>query len=87
MTLILLRMSANSAIWGDSHRLALPGGALSFLIVLTPLQELDPARPDDTRGMALVGVATIAFLIWLWRRVRRNQRPPAPVEEANAAPE
>jgi hypothetical protein len=87
VTIILLRMSGNNAIWGDGHRIALAGGALSFLIVLTPLQQLDPARPDDTTGMTLVGVASIAFLIWPWRRVRRNQRPPAPVEEASTPPE
>ncbi|MEW5871745.1 MAG: hypothetical protein AB1894_20930 [Chloroflexota bacterium] len=56
--------------WSDAHRLALAGGALSFFILLAPLQELDQTRPDNTIGMALVGLAFALLLAWLWRRVR-----------------
>ena len=52
------------------QRLALAGGALMFFVLLAPLQELDKTRPDNTAGMALVGVGALLFLAWLWRRVR-----------------
>jgi len=54
----------------DLQRLALAGGALMFFVLLAPLQELDEARPDNTAGMALVGLGMLVFLLWLWRRVR-----------------
>ncbi len=69
------RMSRGGA-WNDEHRLALAGGALMFSVLLAPVQELDNLnRPDDTTGMTLVGLATLLFLVWLWRRVvQRNRR-------------
>jgi len=63
------RMS-RGGVWTDAHRLALAGGALTFFVLLAPLQELDPMRPDNTAGMALVGLGMLVFLLWLWRRVR-----------------
>lgn len=54
----------------DLQRLALAGGALTFFVLLAPLQELDEARPDNTAGMALVGLGMLVFLLRLWRRVR-----------------
>ena len=74
VTFLLLRMSGNGATWRDGHRLALAGGALGFMIALTPLHELDATRPDNTCGMTLVGLATVAFLMWVWRQVRRGER-------------
>lgn len=65
-----LRGLSRRGDWDDAHRLALAGGALSFFILLAPLQELDQTRPDNTAGMALVGLAFALLLAWLWRRVR-----------------
>ncbi|RLC96613.1 MAG: hypothetical protein DRI77_08345 [Chloroflexi bacterium] len=68
------RMSRGGA-WPDQHRLALAGGALMLFVLLAPVQELDNLnRPDDTTGMTLVGLATLVFLVWLWRRVARRDR-------------
>jgi divalent metal cation (Fe/Co/Zn/Cd) transporter len=47
-------------------------GALTFFILLAPLSELDATRPDNTAGMALVGLAAAVFLFWLRRKVRRR---------------
>jgi len=66
------RMSGGGA-WRDEHRLALVGGALMFLVLLAPLQELDPNRADSPAGMTLVGLAALAFLFGLWRWVRRSR--------------
>jgi len=52
--------------------LALASGALSFLILLAPLQELDKTRVDNTGGMSLVGVAFAIVLVWIAWRVRRR---------------
>ncbi|MBI3928486.1 MAG: hypothetical protein HY319_23290 [Armatimonadetes bacterium] len=65
----LMVLSGGGRSWLDSHRLALAGGALSFFILLAPLQEMDPTRPDDTRGMALVGLAAALLLGLMARRV------------------
>jgi hypothetical protein len=70
---LVWRMSHGGA-WTDQHRLALAGGALLFLALLTPLQELDRTRPDNTAGMTLVGLATLLFLVWLRRRVHGTVR-------------
>lgn len=60
--------------WDARHLLALASGALSFLIVLAPLQELSPERSAETRGMALVGLAMAILLVWLGWRIRRLER-------------
>ncbi len=54
------------------HALGLAAGALGFFILLAPLQEMDPARTDETAGMALVGLATALGLAWLRRRMKRS---------------
>jgi len=66
----------------DLRRLAVVAGALSFLIGLAPLQELDKARVDNPSGMTLVALAAIVGLVLLWRKVRerepREVLPPPP---------
>ena len=57
----------------DKHNLALIAGALTFFIVLSPLQEWDQARPDNTAGMSVVGLAVLAMLLWLGHRIRQRQ--------------
>lgn len=76
VTWTVRRMSRGGA-WTDRHRLALAGGALTFFVLLAPLQELDTTRPDNSTGMAAVGLAALLFLIWLWRRVARRGPDPA----------
>lgn len=56
----------------DRYRFALVSGALSFLILLTPLQELDKTRPDNSAGMTFVGLAFLLFLFWLGWRIHRR---------------
>ncbi len=65
--------AAGPPAWTRRHALALASGALSFLILLQPIIEMDQTRPDDTRGATLVGLAAAGFLIWLARRVRREE--------------
>ncbi|MFX1412147.1 MAG: hypothetical protein ACFFA6_17540 [Promethearchaeota archaeon] len=70
----LVRWMSRRGAWTDQHRLALAGGALTFFMLLSPLVELDTARPDNPIGMTLVGLVTLLFLIWLWWRVRGRIR-------------
>lgn len=70
-TLWLLRSMSTGTGWRTGRRLALAAGAMSFLILLAPLQQMDTKRPDDTSGMALVGLAAAVFIFWLSRRLRR----------------
>jgi hypothetical protein len=59
----------NSKEWEARHTWALSFGALLFFIILAPIQELDPTRVDDTRGMTIIGILTLIFMLWLRRRV------------------
>ena len=77
---LTMKISAHGS-WSDEHRLALVAGALVFWCLLAPLQELDKTRTDNTFGMSMVGLATVLFLVWLWRRVRRRT-PQHPLETA-----
>lgn len=68
---VLWSMSGGGA-WTDEHRLALVSGAMTFLMLLAPLAELDTTRPDNPSGMTLVGLTTLAFLLWLRARTRHR---------------
>lgn len=72
VALVLVRMSGRGPGWPGRHLLALASGALGFFILLSPLQELDQARPDSTAGMSLVGLAAILFLAWIARRIHKS---------------
>ena len=54
------------------HKFSLSAGALTFLIVLTPLQELDKSRPDNPQGMLIVGIIALVLLILLGRKIRKR---------------
>lgn len=69
---LALRRLSGCGTWNDEHRLALASGALTFFILLAPLQELDPARNDNPAGMTLVGLAALLLLLWLRARTRRR---------------
>lgn len=68
---LVMRMSGNGAVWAEMHRLALGAGPLSLFIILTPIHEFVANRTDNPTGMTLAGLATLVFLLWLWRRVKR----------------
>jgi hypothetical protein len=68
-----IRHLSRAGAWQDRHRLALASGALMFFVLLAPLQEFDNTRSDNTSGMMLVALATLIFLFWSWRRVRRAE--------------
>lgn len=61
----------------SDRALALAAGALSFFILLAPLQELDRTRQDNTAGMAVVGLGAAGFLFWLRARLRRGAAAPS----------
>ncbi|MCD6263651.1 hypothetical protein J7L60_04505 [Candidatus Bathyarchaeota archaeon] len=54
------------------HKFALAAGAVAFLILLTPLQELDKSRPDNPRGMAIVGAIALILLLLMRRRLKQS---------------
>ena len=54
------------------HRLALAAGALAPFVTFAFFQELDRSRPDDTTGMALVGLVSLIGLICLWRSIKKR---------------
>ncbi len=54
------------------HKFSLVAGMLSFLIVLAPLQELDASRPDNPKGMTVVGIISLLMLLLLAKKLREN---------------
>ena len=56
------------------HKFTLTAGAVTFLIVLTPLQELDKSRPDNPRGMLIVGIIALIMLLLLKRKLKHEQQ-------------
>ncbi|MEM3041699.1 MAG: hypothetical protein QXG97_06735 [Nitrososphaerota archaeon] len=54
------------------HKFSLAVGAVAFLIALTPIQEFDPKRIDNPRGMLIVGVATFILLFLLKRKLKAS---------------
>lgn len=80
-----VRSLSRGGAWRDEHRLALVAGALMFFVLIAPIQELDPARMDNTKGMGAVGLLTLFGLIWLWRRVRTHVRMAALASEPQKA--
>jgi uncharacterized membrane protein len=54
------------------HKFSLIAGALAFLIMLTPLQELDKSRPDNTQGMLIVGIIALLLLFYLNKKLRAH---------------
>ena len=71
---VVMRISGNGAAWTEMHKLALASGPLSLFILLTPIHEFDVTRADNTAGMTLVGLAALAFLLWLWWKVSLSPR-------------
>lgn len=53
------------------HKFTLVAGAVVFLIVLTPFQELDKNRSDNPQGMLIVGISALIMLILLRRKLIR----------------
>lgn len=74
-TWTVLRLSGSGKL-PDRNQLALVSGALGFFILLAPLQELDKKRTDNTTGMALVGLAMLLLLLWVYMRIRRGEINP-----------
>ena len=64
--------------WRNAKRSQLMGlvsGSVLFFILVSPLQELDASRPDDTSGMIIVGAAFLLLLALLWLKIRRDDTP------------
>ncbi|MDQ7826533.1 MAG: hypothetical protein RDV48_27270 [Candidatus Eremiobacteraeota bacterium] len=73
----LLYREAGAGDFSSRQLIALVTGPLMFLILLSPVQELDNAkRPDDTSGMALVGLGAFIFLIILHWKEKEDRRSP-----------
>lgn len=56
----------------DNHRLAICAGSLLLLILITPIQELDKSRTDNTSGMIIVGLAAVALMLLLYIKIWRS---------------
>lgn len=69
---IILKKSGNGNSLSEMHKLALAAGGLSFFIMLTPIEEMDATRPDNTAGMTLVGLIAAVSLIWMARKLKQQ---------------
>jgi hypothetical protein len=50
-------------------KFSLAAGVLLFLIILTPLQEIDQNRLDNPQGMLLIGIAALILLLLLRKKI------------------
>lgn len=62
--------------WGAEQRLALASGAMSFFLLLAPIDELNHPGGKPTQGMTLVALLWLAGLIALSLRTGRRARVP-----------
>jgi len=67
-SLFIVRLSRRGI--SDMHSYGLVSGALSFFVILAPIQEMDKNRMDNPAGMTLVGLAFFLFLILIGMKVR-----------------
>ena len=74
LMLQLVNLASGNAAWGDSGRLALASGALTFFILLGPISENDPSRLDNPAGMTMVALIALGALLWLRFRVGKRQK-------------
>jgi hypothetical protein len=58
------------------HLFGLVSGPVLLFILMSPIQEFDQSRIDNTSGMTLIGLIALVLLIFLWRRIlaRINNR-------------
>jgi hypothetical protein len=70
---LVWRMSGRGN-WQSGQLAGLVSGILIFFIILSPLTEMDKARVDNPRGMALVGLVSLILLILFNRKIRRLEQ-------------
>jgi hypothetical protein len=76
--LLGLRELASCFSWTTVNQWALASGALSFFVLFSQFMELDRSRPDDPRGMRIVGLVMAALLLAGYLKVRgEGAEPPA----------
>ncbi len=89
---VIVRMAGKGAAWSDRRQLAFATGLLTFYVILAPVWEVNnSARPDNTAGMSIVGIAAAIFLIWIARHVVQREAaqvvPASPCDNAERPPE
>jgi len=67
------------------HKFALVAGSVVFLVSLTPFQELDKSRLDNTQGMLIVGIITLIMLFLLRQKLKPRAQRTANALKANAS--
>jgi hypothetical protein len=64
--------------WTAANQWALASGALAFFVLFSQFMEIDRSRPDDPRGMRIVGLVMAALLLAGYLKVRAERvEPPA----------
>jgi len=68
---LLTRWSRHGA-WSLEQQFGLVVGILGFFALMDFFQEFNPARGNTTKGVSLVGLGSLAMLVWMnWRRKKR----------------
>jgi hypothetical protein len=69
-----LRELVRAFSWTTANQWALASGALAFFVALASVVELDASRPDDPRGMRVVGLVAAALLLAGFLKVKQERR-------------
>ena len=65
-----LRELVRTFSWTAANQWALASGALAFFVLFSQFMEIDRTRPDDPRGMRIVGLVMAALLLAGYLKVR-----------------
>lgn len=69
----ILRL-ARGGVLPPHHQLALCAGVITLMAILDQILMLDPNPPDNRTGMWLVGLFFVAFMIWMDRKLVKDQK-------------
>jgi len=59
--------------WTERHQTLLLAGGLTFFIMFCPVWEFSGGRTDNPMGLTAVGISFTIFLVWIYRRLGRNE--------------
>lgn len=69
----VVKWMSSAGAWDDRHRLALAGGVIGFFtLFFAPIVELNQLGPEDPAGLIVTGLAAMALLFLLGRKIRKT---------------
>lgn len=74
LILFWIKRLTRGAALPPRHQLALCSGVITLMAILDQILMLDPNPPDNRAGMWLVGLLFLGFMIWMDRKLSKDQK-------------